>query len=596
MKKTTRFLSAVLTAVLTLAMLITSVPSVAVQAATETYTITINGTEAGHTYEAYQIFTGTVGSAEDSTEATMVTSPVWTNNFTDGNRETQVKAFIAELKKTTAFQDSDGTSWFKDVSDACTDKSAQEFVSAISNTVRFPVNNSENSEKLTKIIAKYFASTNINTKYTSGKETGSTGAYTYKIENVPGGYYLIKDQDKSVKGNDSYTSYILNVAGNVAVDPKVGKPTVTKQVNTTLDGTYKKGVSADTEETVYYKLTATLPSNLRTYNEYKLVFKDVLPAGITFNQVEAIYIADSTGNKLQDLKSDEYVADKTTMAEANTVLIKVKDLKTIRSSIAITDQVIVKYSANLNKDAVIGGNGNKNTVKLYYTNNPDVSGTGDKYPYEPKDPTDPNSPNDDDKNPSGGGETEEDSAYVFTYQLDTTKVDLSKQTTKLSGAQFIVYKTKTVENNDVNYYAKTAVNSVVTEWTTKESEAATFTSDANGLFSIKGLSSGTYHLKETVPPTGYHQLTAPIDFTITATITDESNVAKLTALSITENAKNTAGNTTTGIVPLTVGNSKGTALPSTGGIGTTIFYVAGGILVAGAAVLLIAKKRMSMEK
>jgi fimbrial isopeptide formation D2 family protein/LPXTG-motif cell wall-anchored protein len=600
-KKIGRFLSLVSMAMLTLALLITSAPTMSVQAAATTYTITINGSEANHTYEAYQIFSGTVGTATDSSDTTMVTSPVWTENFKDAETRTaQVKAFIAELKSTDAFK-TDGTSWFQSVSNECTAKSAQEFVKAISDTTNFPANNSENSEKLTKIIAKYFASsTNIKTKYSSGTETGSNGAYTYKIENVPGGYYLIKDKDKSISGNVSYTSYILKVAGNVTTEPKVGKPTLTKQVNTTLNGTYGKGVSADTEETVYYKLTATLPSNLRSYNEYKLVFKDVLPAGITFDKVEAAYIEDLSGNKLQDLTTSQYVVDKTTMADANAVLIKVSDLKTIRSSIATTDKVIVKYSAKLNGSATIGSsNPNKNTATLYYTNNPDVSGTGDKYPYEPKDPTDPNSPNDDEKNPDGGGSTPEDSAYVFTYQLDTTKVDLSSTSTKLQGAEFIVYKTRTVDGNAVTYYAKTlnTTTGIVSEWTTTKADAATFTSDANGLFSVKGLSAGTYYLEETTPPTGYHQLTAPIAFTIAAQITtNESNVATVSTLTITENETTTNGTASTGVVTMTVGNSKGTALPSTGGIGTTIFYVAGGILVAGAAILLIVRKRMSMEE
>jgi LPXTG-motif cell wall-anchored protein len=104
-------------------------------------------------------------------------------------------------------------------------------------------------------------------------------------------------------------------------------------------------------------------------------------------------------------------------------------------------------------------------------------------------------------------------------------------------------------------------------------------------------------LEETTPPTGYHQLTAPIEFTIAAQITtNESNVATVSTLTITENETTTNGTTSTGVVTMTVGNSKGTALPSTGGIGTTIFYVAGGILVAGAAILLIVRKRMSMEE
>lgn len=126
------------------------------------------------------------------------------------------------------------------------------------------------------------------------------------------------------------------------------------------------------------------------------------------------------------------------------------------------------------------------------------------------------------------------------------------------------------------------------------------TSDENGMFKVAGLDEGTYLLREIVAPTGYNMLTADITVVITATTSTtwngENASTALTKLEVTAGGKTTEGNTSTGIVGITVENNKGATLPETGGIGTTIFYVLGAILVLGAGVLLVVKKRMGADK
>ena len=128
----------------------------------------------------------------------------------------------------------------------------------------------------------------------------------------------------------------------------------------------------------------------------------------------------------------------------------------------------------------------------------------------------------------------------------------------------------------------------------------TLTSGADGKFVIAGLDAGSYYLRETKAPAGYNLLKNDISVTITATLDKSENNPALTELKLSvkddktgAEATESNGSVDTGIVATNVVNNSGTELPSTGGMGTTIFYVLGSILVIGAVVLLITKKRMS---
>ena len=208
-------------------------------------------------------------------------------------------------------------------------------------------------------------------------------------------------------------------------------------------------------------------------------------------------------------------------------------------------KVVVTYSAKLNKDAVIGSAGNPNTVNLTYSNNPNKGGEGET------------------------GKTPDDKNIVFTYKTVVNKVDQDKKS--LKGAAFKLEK----KLSDGTY-----------------KEVQSFTAGEETTFEFKGLDDGEYRLTETTTPAGYNKID-PVEFTISAEHDTESNDPKLTGLSVSKTsagamfaADKDAGSLTTDIV-----NQKGSNLPSTGGVGTRMFYVFGGCLVAAAAVLLALKKR-----
>jgi LPXTG-motif cell wall-anchored protein len=596
-KKMKRFLSLVLMAALTVVMMIPSIPAAAAES--DTHTITINGSSdntGSHTYSAYQVLKGRSGSESQSK---ILTDVDWTDKFTDSKRAEHVTNFIKAIKAEESFK-TNGTAWFAGVNEECTTASAKAFLNVLTDQSKFPLNVKTATEKLAKYIGQYFVDNN--TAYSSTKAADSQ---TYTISNVPGGYYLVMDSG-SVDKSDFYTNYILDVASDVTVNVKGSKPSVKKQVSLAKDATYTEGVSADSQDTIYFKVTATLPSTIKDYNYYKVVIRDKFE-GMTFNQVEEAYIASGEGNtKVKDLTTLPTSANITgkTNEVAFTTIDLVKFAKDSGITLTSSDQLVIKYSAKLDSSAKIGSdvNGNSenvNTATMYYTNNPNVGSDSDATPYDPTKPDD-----------SKGGETPSNKAYVYTFELDGTKIaaqtdqDTEK---KLSGAVFTIYKeveeTVNGEAKTVKYYAAEIDNGFIKSWSKEKTaaNAATVTSGTDGKFVLKGLQHDLeYKLEETVAPQDYNKLAEPIPFKISATISsnEAADTATLSALSIivSGTTTNTTSDAHTGIVTANVENAKGSVLPTTGGIGTTMFYVIGGILVAGAAILLIVRKRMSMEE
>ena len=221
----------------------------------------------------------------------------------------------------------------------------------------------------------------------------------------------------------------------------------------------------------------------------------------------------------------------------------------------------------MNQSAVVGLDGNPNTVYLEYSNKPDQSGSGAT---------------------GNTGNTPEDKVIVFTYELDVTKVD-SQNKTKLEGAKFKLH------NND-GKWAKVNEDRKITGWANTQDEGSELTSDENGLFKVIGLDDGTYYLKETVAPTGYNLLSEEIEVVIEANtkngqnwIDFEANSA-LTGLDVTADEIPGTGDTSTGIASNTVTNTLGSSLPETGGIGNYVFYGVGGVLMMGAAYYFVRKR------
>lgn len=216
------------------------------------------------------------------------------------------------------------------------------------------------------------------------------------------------------------------------------------------------------------------------------------------------------------------------------------------------DVVVVTYSATVAANATITGEGNTNKAKLEY---------------------------------SGKVSTEEKTTtYVWKLNVHKYTLNSTNDEVALNGAKFVLYRK---DGTDKKYYAK-LTGGKIDGWVTNQSDATTLETTGTGDISIEGLNVGTYYLEETEAPAGYNKLTEPIEVEITAT-------TSVTSGSETVQYKNSSETSYTPATDATVKvlNRAGTQLPSTGGIGTTLFYVIGGVLMAVAAVLLVTKKRMN---
>ena len=438
--------------------------------------------------------------------------------------------------------------WGKNGTGTVGEKVPQETINALT-----AVNSKTNTEKLAEI-SKYV-------KMDSEKfGTVSNGSPL----TAPTGYYLIKDNGP-VGDGEAYSLYVVQVVGPTTISPKVGTVTSEKKVddkndsNTTQDEVkWEDSADYDIGDYVPFQLKATIAQDYDNYKVYKLTFHDQESAGLTFKPETVKVYVDGT-----EITSG-YEVVTTGLTDGDTFEVRFADLK---STAAHAGSVItVEYSSTLNDQAVLGSTGNPNKMHVTYSNNPNDDQGGEN------------------------GKTPEDTVIVFTYKVVANKVtknsayDASKDPEKtgtdseghkefipLKGAGFTLYK----KNASGEYVA---VGSEV-----KGDEMTTFT--------WTGLDDGDYKIVETTTPAGYNTI-APIEFTITAEHEILSDNPTLTSLS----GDTFTGEASTGAVSADIENNKGSTLPETGGIGTTIFYVVGSILVLAAVVLLITKKRMSEDK
>lgn len=396
-------------------------------------------------------------------------------------------------------------------------------------------------------------------EYLTGTPASSTTTdnkvYTINVETA--GYYLIKDV-ATVNTHDSYTRYMMKVVKDTSVSHKGTVPTVDKQITNTGTEDTETG-DFNIGDTVNYSLIGTLPSNYADYTTYKYVFHDTLTSGLTYNEDAKVYVVNG------EVKTDVTVSFEVKYA-GNKLTVSIDNLKTV-DTVDTDSKIVVEYTCKLNADAVVGDAGNPNIVKLEFSNDPNYGGDGET-------PT----------TPPPTGETPEDTVVVFTFELDVTKVDGKDATKKLQGAEFKL-------RNEDGKWVTVDADGKVTGWDVEE-KGSVLTSDENGFFTISGLEDGTYYLKETKAPDGYNLLPNEIVIVITSTY-DEDGVEALTIK--VDNGEEKPGTLSNGIVDTTVENNAGATLPETGGIGTTIFYIAGAVLVLAAIVLLVTKRRMKAE-
>ena len=181
---------------------------------------------------------------------------------------------------------------------------------------------------------------------------------------------------------------------------------------------------------------------------------------------------------------------------------------------------------------------------------------------------------------------------VFTYHLDLDKVDNQDSSKKLTGAEFILSRGS---GDNIEYLVAEKITSgdkigqyTVKSWTSEKGTATTLTAktDSSSQFVINGLDDGSYQLTETKAPDGYNLPSTPFDITLKAATTNNQNYngtpeSAIGDIKVNESAGNAAN----------IENTKGHSLPETGGMGTTMIYGVGAVMVAGAAVFYVTNKR-----
>ncbi len=573
------------------------------------------------TYTAYQVFSGTI-TIDSDTRAEILTSIEWGAAVLNNS-----DALLQALKSDSVIR-----SYFEE----CT--SAED----VAGVIKEFGDDSDNLIIFANIVAA-FCDTSTGTSSSDGSTT---------ITGLEDGYYLVAGT--AADGANTTSRYILmEVDGTDSkaetTTAKNALPTVQKYVwdeavtgDAEQDSTAGWGESADHDlgETFRFALEASLPEEkeLTYYNNYQIIFHDTYNSGITTDtDTIRVYVTNDTegtwkqdGNKAftNEATSSYTYVDITSECQTSTPTTPATSLSDDCSfEVTVTDlvasleknstgwslgttalSVIVVYEAKLNDEATVwaesvNNNGNAktndgtvddNVVYLTYSNNPNYTTVGES--------TDESQQSEEkwkgleyNKDKDGNttqkpknktydteqGTTENDYVWLFTYQLEVTKMDESSNL--LAGAEF----TLTDKNNQTGYFTKDASGIYWFDtWdSSKASDGATttLTSGDDGKITIKGLDVGTYTFTEETAPAGYNKA-EPYSVTITATHAEKDDgVTVNNTLAYADENSNT-GN-------FTIVDKSGTSLPTTGGIGTTVFYVVGGVIVVGAGVLLITRKR-----
>lgn len=554
MKRIKRLAAVMMAAIMALAMSITAF-------ATETPGESASTPSVTHTYEIYQIFTG------DYAEG-VLSNIKWGANGT-GTVGEKVADDVLEALEAVAEATSD-------------------------------------TEKLA-VINQYAKLT------TTPVKTGSETTYT----GLTPGYYLVKDQNGSLSGeeNEAYTLYVVQVVNNtLTFNPKSDIPTTDKKI---VEGNDKVSTNeASIGDEVNYEITGTMPERIDDYKTYYYMFTDTLSKGLTYKE-NSIKVTVNGVDVTNYFYKGVGTYNETT---GTTIEVGILDLKALSlltnpavGKITKDTKVVLTYTATLNENAVIAGDGNPNDVKLSYSNDPNNSGNGSTTPPENPDKPTPTHPT---------GETPKVEVVTYTTELTILKTDEDNKF--LPGVEFtltgngvnivlVTEETFTVAadgtywklkdgtytttpptvaddetDNSADYadvntkYTKTT--NVVAKGNGETKTDVVGTVQADGTVTFKGLGAGEYTITETKTLPGYNTID-PITFTLTF----NAETKKFAS----DNDKVTVG--TDNMLDTSIVNQKGSLLPSTGGIGTTIFYIVGAILVIGAGVILVAKKRMGRE-
>lgn len=548
----------------------------------ETSKFTINNTVSGHTYKLYQILVGDVSNLSKGTGTLSNVEP--------------------------------GSNAKKDVGET-----NEEFVKRVYNTVNA---SGVTADTLGKVALACVDTTGIAAYSVTG--TGST-----EVIDVNNGYYIVVDAyTKSgivTDGTDTISSYLVAVVGNTMVEPKDDYPTIDKKIvdtdaNKAMDDS-KKTDTAAIGDTINYEVSGNLP-DMTGYTYYYYYITDKLSKGLTLGESSfKVMVGDNTLTK----DTDYYIYVTNNIDGTTSFKLAMEDLKKYAAdnNIAAGKTIKITYNATVNKDAAIGLNPNTNTVHLTYSNNPTESHRDDS-----SDKGIPKS-----NVPTGEGPNK----VTKTYVTELTIIKVDGDGNALKGAQFkltgknlnqIIVTTYTTFAEDANgtyYKLKTGAytqtapkadgsndslyESIDTKYSCKvttetkiltqdgENTNITMEVDDSGYLKFTGLNAGEYTLTETKTPDGYNTID-PINFKINASVKANTSTTETggdIVWSSTEPSKIVL-NETNGTFTTTIKNTKGTLLPSTGGIGTRIFYIVGGILMVSAGIVLVTKARFKKNK
>lgn len=492
--------------------------------------LTITDTYPKHVFELYQVFTGTL-----HTETTQT-----------GKGETTTR-YLSDIAFGSAWKDTTG----KDISVII-----EEFKANVENNL------------------KVLFDENGGSAVVYDTQTCAEGATTVTFSDLPAGYYIareitpLQDMDDGV----TYSSVIVQVVEDANVASKHGTASSQKKVMDTNDSTgdttgWQDSADYDIGDMVPFQLTAVVGSDYAKYSEahgYTLTFHDHESKGLTFDSTTVnAYVVNGNENPVTIATSEYKVSPLTTRGDgSHDFTIEFTNLKNIEA-VQAGSKIVVEYKSQLNSGAEIGSKGNPNEMHITFSNNPNSD------------------------QPEDNGKTPDDKVIVFTYRFDVFKKDGTQAGAEnhapLPGATFALYKKV---NGDY----------------TKEIGTIKSKETPEGyIFRFTGLDDGDYRLVEVKAPDGYNTA-EDVYFTITANHDPDSTDPKLINLGCKYRSGQTGtANEITGSVSglndgsilIDVLNYRGNTLPSTGGMGTTVFYVLGSILAVGAAILLVSKKRMN---
>ena len=489
--------------------------------------IVITDNVDGKTYVAYQIF--------DQTSATNTIK--WANDFDSAH-------FIEALNNDTTFN-----SKFADAT------TAADVAKIISDKTHW-------TDAETAAFAKV-AATYVSNGTTS---TYANGQYTLNVTNA--GYYLIIDETNNTGKDNANSAYILNVSGKTDVTTKAGKPTLTKEIKHNEENTW--GVVGDNQigDDVEFRIKTTIPSEVQYYDTYTYTIHDTLSEGFDLNEDSLKYVY--LGENDVPVTGVTYTPafDNNAVEKKFDVKFNIKELLAQNPDIA---KIETYYTAKLNGNAKVAvkatnsTDNNPNTAYLTYSNNPQ------------------------DENGKENGRTPDSMVYDWTFTLVGNKID-GQTKAKLAGAQF---QLKDAAGNVLKLVATDKKNEYRIATDSDTTTIDTITTDEDGIFYIKGIDDSVkYTLVEAKAPDEYNKA-SDTSFNLytkgeydegTGYSKDGGTLQKLQIAKGDHSDKDA-------VLGLTIENNKGGKLPSTGGIGTQIFYGVGGAIVVGAGVLLITKKR-----